>query len=75
MRISGNLQRDFHHLGKGILPLLAVQALAGKGIIRDGQQRQRVLARAGGVQIQRVAFHLHRQHAKLLQLAQRSRCV
>ena len=56
---SGNFQRNLHHVGEGVRPVLSGQGFTGHQAVGDGQQRQRVLPRGGGVQIQRVGLHLY----------------
>ena len=37
-------QRDLHHLVEGILPFLGREGLAGKNVVGDGQNGQRLLS-------------------------------
>ena len=71
--ILRNFQRNLHHLREGVLPRFGVQLLAREGIVGNGADGQRVLAKPRRVQVQRSRLHLHRQHAQALQHLPRRR--
>ena len=60
--LSG-LPLRWENASNGHLALLGREGFAGDQTVGNGEQGQGVFARGGGVQVQGVGFHFHRQNA------------